>query len=142
MADKHNADGFDRATAERWLGYVRATLWPYFRPRVVGAEHLPKGRALIVGCHSGVVPYDAACGWYFSRIGISRSDSLQRMRPSQWYVNCSEPSSDEAHEREGGAAMKPKARSTVITALLAAGVTALILGRRDGRPVAVTRFGT
>lgn len=61
MADRRNAGGFDRATAERWLGYVRTALWPYFRPRVIGAEHLPKGRALIVGCHSGVVPYDAAC---------------------------------------------------------------------------------
>jgi 1-acyl-sn-glycerol-3-phosphate acyltransferase len=61
MADKHNAGGFDRAAAERWLGYVRATLWPYFRPRVIGAEHLPKGRALIIGCHSGIIPYDAAC---------------------------------------------------------------------------------
>ena len=40
---------------------MRSTLWPYFRPRVIGAEHLPKGRALIVGCHSGVIPYDAAC---------------------------------------------------------------------------------
>jgi 1-acyl-sn-glycerol-3-phosphate acyltransferase len=28
---------------------------------VIGAEHLPRGRALIIGCHSGVVPYDAAC---------------------------------------------------------------------------------
>jgi 1-acyl-sn-glycerol-3-phosphate acyltransferase len=53
--------GFDPTTAERWLGYVRAVLWPYFRPQVIGTEHLPRGRALIVGCHSGVVPYDAAC---------------------------------------------------------------------------------
>lgn len=60
----HDVDrtaGFDRATAERWLGYVRAVAWPYFRPQVIGAEHLPRGRALIIGCHSGVVPYDAAC---------------------------------------------------------------------------------
>ena len=56
-----NSDGFDAATATRWLGHVRRTLWPYFRPRVLGAEHLPKGRALIIGCHSGVIPYDAAC---------------------------------------------------------------------------------
>ncbi|HUI26102.1 MAG TPA: lysophospholipid acyltransferase family protein [Candidatus Kryptonia bacterium] len=53
--------GFDQNTAERWLGYVHTALWPYFRPRVIGAEHLPAGRALVVGCHSGVIPYDAAC---------------------------------------------------------------------------------
>ncbi len=61
MPRKQDADGFDPATAERWLGIVRATAWRYFRPQVIGAEHLPKGRALIIGCHSGVVPYDAAC---------------------------------------------------------------------------------
>jgi 1-acyl-sn-glycerol-3-phosphate acyltransferase len=55
-------DRFDPATAERWLGYVRAVLWPYFRPRVIGTENIPrKGCALIVGCHSGGLPYDAAC---------------------------------------------------------------------------------
>ncbi|MBI1815830.1 MAG: acyltransferase family protein [Deltaproteobacteria bacterium] len=63
VADTARPDpfGFDPTTAERWLGYVRAVLWPYFRPQVMGTEHLPRGRALIVGCHSGVVPYDAAC---------------------------------------------------------------------------------
>jgi 1-acyl-sn-glycerol-3-phosphate acyltransferase len=61
MASHRDSDSFDAATATRWLGYVRSALWPYFRPRVIGAEHLPKGRALIVGCHSGVIPYDAAC---------------------------------------------------------------------------------
>jgi 1-acyl-sn-glycerol-3-phosphate acyltransferase len=54
--------GFDPATAERWLTMVRGAMWPYFRPRVIGAEHVPKkGRALIIGCHSGTIPYDAAC---------------------------------------------------------------------------------
>jgi 1-acyl-sn-glycerol-3-phosphate acyltransferase len=52
---------FDPATAEAWLGGVRAVLWPYFRPQLIGVEHLPAGRSLIVGCHSGVIPYDAAC---------------------------------------------------------------------------------
>jgi 1-acyl-sn-glycerol-3-phosphate acyltransferase len=55
-----DALGFEAATAERWLGYVRAVLWPYFRPQVIGAGNVPAGRALIVGCHSGVIPYDAA----------------------------------------------------------------------------------
>ncbi len=54
--------GFDSATAERWLALVRAATWRYFRPQVIGAEHVPKkGRALIIGCHSGTIPYDAAC---------------------------------------------------------------------------------
>jgi 1-acyl-sn-glycerol-3-phosphate acyltransferase len=60
MSRVRSSLGFDQATAERWLGYVRAVLWPYFRPQVIGAEHLPVGRGLIVGCHSGVIPYDAA----------------------------------------------------------------------------------
>lgn len=61
MARRRELEGFDAAATERWLGYVRATLWPYFRPKVIGTEHLPKGRGLIIGCHSGVIPYDAAC---------------------------------------------------------------------------------
>ncbi len=61
MSTARDVSGFDRQMAERWFGYVRAVLWPYFRPQVIGAEHLPKGRALIIGCHSGVLPYDAAC---------------------------------------------------------------------------------
>ena len=61
MSPHRTSDGFDPTTAARWLGYVRGALWPYFRPQVIGAEHLPKGRALIIGCHSGIIPYDAAC---------------------------------------------------------------------------------
>jgi len=54
--------GFDAPTAARWLAAVRAVTWPYFRPQVIGAEHLPrKGPGLIIGCHSGTIPYDAAC---------------------------------------------------------------------------------
>jgi 1-acyl-sn-glycerol-3-phosphate acyltransferase len=62
MTKESNSFGFDEASAKRWLGYVRALLWPYFRPQVIGADNLPTADgALIVGCHSGVVPYDAAC---------------------------------------------------------------------------------
>ena len=56
----HDPFGFDEATAAAWLGAVRTALWLYFRPQVIGAEQLPKGPAQIVGCHSGVIPYDAA----------------------------------------------------------------------------------
>lgn len=97
----HGADrmsGFDQATAQRWLGYVRAVLWPYFRPRVIGAENLPRGRALIIGCHSGVVPYDAACtlvaihevtGRFSRAIGdnlFGRSRSVERFLQQQGAV--------------------------------------------------------
>lgn len=51
----------DDASTERWVRILRATLWRYFRPTVIGAENVPAGRGLIVGCHSGVIPYDAAC---------------------------------------------------------------------------------
>ena len=51
----------DPESAQWWLGLVRATVGRYFRPEVIGAAQLPAGRGLIVGCHSGVVPYDAAC---------------------------------------------------------------------------------
>jgi 1-acyl-sn-glycerol-3-phosphate acyltransferase len=61
MSAGRDAFGFDEAAAERWLGRVRATVWRYFRPQVIDGQHLPKGRALMVGCHSGVLPYDAAC---------------------------------------------------------------------------------
>lgn len=61
MSIPNDSFGFDQATAERWLGLVRATAWRYFRPQIIGAEHIPRGRVLIVGCHSGVLPYDAAC---------------------------------------------------------------------------------
>jgi len=61
MSSHRDTDGFDAATAARWLGYVRGALWPYFRPQIIGADNLPRGRALIIGCHSGVIPYDAAC---------------------------------------------------------------------------------
>ena len=62
MRPRGDPFGFEAATADRWLGLVRATLWPYFRPQIIGAEYLPaRGRALIVGCHYGVIPYDTAC---------------------------------------------------------------------------------
>jgi 1-acyl-sn-glycerol-3-phosphate acyltransferase len=57
---KANAD-FDPAAARASLALVRQTAARYFRLEVRGAEHLPAGRCMVVGCHSGVVPYDAAC---------------------------------------------------------------------------------
>jgi 1-acyl-sn-glycerol-3-phosphate acyltransferase len=60
VSRQERSSGFDQASAERWFGAVRAVLWPYFRPEVIGAENVPRGRALVIGCHSGVLPYDAA----------------------------------------------------------------------------------
>ncbi|MEX2557703.1 MAG: lysophospholipid acyltransferase family protein [Actinomycetota bacterium] len=58
---KRYADPFDERSAERSIGLLRATVWRYFHPTVIGGGNIPDGRALIVGCHSGVMPYDAAC---------------------------------------------------------------------------------
>ena len=62
MAARSDPFGFDPASAGRWMDLLRATTWRYFRPQVIGATHVPKkGRGLIIGCHSGTIPYDAAC---------------------------------------------------------------------------------
>jgi len=53
--------GFDPVFTKRWFFVLDQTLGRYFRPTVLGAENLPAGRGLVIGCHSGVVPYDAAC---------------------------------------------------------------------------------
>ncbi|MGZ4140224.1 MAG: 1-acyl-sn-glycerol-3-phosphate acyltransferase [Actinomycetota bacterium] len=54
-------DTFDPVSAARWQGVLRASVMRYFRPTVIGGENLPAGPGMIVGCHSGVIPYDAAC---------------------------------------------------------------------------------
>lgn len=52
--------GFDPATTKRWFWALDQTICRYFRTTVLDAGHIPAGRALIVGCHSGVLPWDAA----------------------------------------------------------------------------------
>jgi 1-acyl-sn-glycerol-3-phosphate acyltransferase len=51
---------FDPAALRASLDMVRATLGRYFRLEVRGGENIPPGGCLVVGCHSGVLPYDAA----------------------------------------------------------------------------------
>ncbi|HLK11030.1 MAG TPA: hypothetical protein VKW76_06590 [Candidatus Binatia bacterium] len=51
--------GFDPVATKRWLFLVERLAGRYFRATTLGAEHIPPGRALIVACHSGVVPWDA-----------------------------------------------------------------------------------
>lgn len=62
MAARHTAnDDFDPAAARASLQLVRATVARYFRLEARGMQNIPRGRCMVVGCHSGVVPYDAAC---------------------------------------------------------------------------------
>ena len=53
--------GFDPVTTKRALFLLERTVCRYFRLRVLGAEHIPPGRAMMVGCHSGVFAWDATC---------------------------------------------------------------------------------
>jgi 1-acyl-sn-glycerol-3-phosphate acyltransferase len=56
-----DAAGFDPARARRALFMVDQLVCRYFRMTVIGGHNLPPGRALIIGCHSGGLPWDAAC---------------------------------------------------------------------------------
>ena len=128
------ADGFDRQTASRWLDLVRATVGRYFRPQVIGTEHIPKGRGLIVGCHSGVIPYDAACtlvavhdatGRFSRAVG---DDLFGRIGGVQQFLR-----------RQGAVVGKPE----VVEALLRAGNLVLLFpgGARDmERPYLTQRY--
>ena len=60
-ARKRLHDDFDAEATRASLDMVRQTVARYFRLEVHGAKNLPSGRSMVVGCHSGVVPYDAAC---------------------------------------------------------------------------------
>lgn len=51
---------FDDQALRASLEMVRRTVARYFRLEVHGGENIPAGGCLVVGCHSGVMPYDAA----------------------------------------------------------------------------------
>jgi 1-acyl-sn-glycerol-3-phosphate acyltransferase len=51
---------FDPAALRASLDAVRRTFGRYFRLDVHGGENIPAGGCMVVGCHSGVMPYDAA----------------------------------------------------------------------------------
>jgi 1-acyl-sn-glycerol-3-phosphate acyltransferase len=53
--------GFEPARTRRALFMVDRIVCRYFRMTVIGGDNLPRGRALIIGCHSGGLPWDAAC---------------------------------------------------------------------------------
>jgi 1-acyl-sn-glycerol-3-phosphate acyltransferase len=54
-----NPRGLDPVTTKRLFFLIEQLAGRYFRLMTMGAENLPPGRALIVACHSGVVPWDA-----------------------------------------------------------------------------------
>jgi 1-acyl-sn-glycerol-3-phosphate acyltransferase len=49
--------GFKPETAKVYFSLAKV-IFNYFRPRIVGIENLPEGRALIVPNHSGQLPFD------------------------------------------------------------------------------------
>ncbi len=51
--------GFSPAEARALFGIARR-IHDYFRPSILGIEHLPAGRALVVANHSGQLP---STGW-------------------------------------------------------------------------------
>jgi 1-acyl-sn-glycerol-3-phosphate acyltransferase len=53
--------GFDPVLAKRMFFLLSQTVLRYFRVCVLDAEQIPPGRALLVGCHSGVFAWDATC---------------------------------------------------------------------------------
>jgi 1-acyl-sn-glycerol-3-phosphate acyltransferase len=125
MPRRAAATAFDPKDTERWLGLVRSALWAYFRPRVIGAEHLPrKGRALIIGCHSGVVPYDAACTLVAIHDATGR---FARAVGDNWFGNVD---AVEQFLRQKGALV---GRPEVVAAVLRAGHLLLLFpgGARD-----------
>lgn len=52
--------GFDPDTARYVLGAVSLLHRRYFRSEVFGLEQMPAGRVIVVGNHSGQLPFDAA----------------------------------------------------------------------------------
>jgi 1-acyl-sn-glycerol-3-phosphate acyltransferase len=56
-----DSPGLDPVRTKRSFFLVEQTAGRWFRPHVIGAENIPSGRALVIGCHSGVFPWDATC---------------------------------------------------------------------------------
>jgi hypothetical protein len=54
-------DNLDPRLTERIFGVLASTVCRYFRVRVLDGGNIPAGRALLVGCHSGVFGWDATC---------------------------------------------------------------------------------
>jgi 1-acyl-sn-glycerol-3-phosphate acyltransferase len=51
----------DPRLTSRIFSVLDATVLRYFRVQVLDAEHIPRGRGLLVGSHSGVFAWDATC---------------------------------------------------------------------------------
>ena len=53
---------YEPELAHEAYGLVRRTVGRYFRVRALDTDHIRRdGPCMVVGCHSGVIPYDAAC---------------------------------------------------------------------------------
>jgi 1-acyl-sn-glycerol-3-phosphate acyltransferase len=50
--------GFDPIATKREFFLIEQIAGRYFRATTMGAENIPDGRAVIVACHSGAVPWD------------------------------------------------------------------------------------
>jgi 1-acyl-sn-glycerol-3-phosphate acyltransferase len=53
-----DARGFDPVGTKREFFLIEQTAGRWFRATTIGAENIPDGRAVIVACHSGVIPWD------------------------------------------------------------------------------------
>jgi 1-acyl-sn-glycerol-3-phosphate acyltransferase len=53
--------GFNREDVKIALYFSRFLYRDYFRCQVFGMEHVPDGRVLLIGNHSGQLPFDALC---------------------------------------------------------------------------------
>jgi 1-acyl-sn-glycerol-3-phosphate acyltransferase len=61
LSHPRDAYGFDPVTTRRIFLLLEQTVCRYFRLQVMDAGNIPTGRAMIVGCHSGVFAWDATC---------------------------------------------------------------------------------
>ena len=87
--------GFDPAFVERTAPLLEFLWTRYFRVRLLGLENVPDdGAALLVGNHSGGIPYDGAMLLHGIRRDHPRHRYVRPSRPHRWH-----PTS----RREGGA---------------------------------------
>ncbi len=54
----YDAWGFNPNVAKRGYTFGKRIVFPYFRPEAFGLNNIPNGRVLIVGNHSGQLPFD------------------------------------------------------------------------------------
>ncbi len=75
--------GFDAESAKLYFSLAKR-IYQYFRPHLVGLEHLPTGRVLVVPNHSGQLPFDALVVSVACLIGGERPRLLRAMA-ERWF---------------------------------------------------------